>query len=52
MVKCNICGNKIKEMWLGKIKGTMIKKAGKKCYVCFECQKKLKQKEDILEQIK
>lgn len=53
MVKCDICSNKIAELFLGKLKGTMIKKPGKgKQYsVCFECQKKLKTKEEILEKI-
>jgi len=54
MVKCSVCGNKIKELFLGKLKGTIIKKPGssKKYYVCFECQKKLVTKEKILEKIK
>jgi len=33
--KCSICGKKIEEIFLGKIKGTYIK--GKA--VCSECQK-------------
>ena len=40
MAKCAICGNKIEELFLGKIKGTIIK--GKT--VCSECQKKHKEK--------
>ncbi len=51
--KCEICGNKIKELFLGKLKGTYIKdKKGKKHIVCFECQKKFKTKEKILENLK
>ena len=54
MAKCNITNNKIAELFLGKIKGTIIKKEGssKQYIVCFECQKKLKTKEEILKQIK
>ena len=54
MVKCKVCGNKIKELFLGKIKGTIIKKAdsSKKYEVCFDCQKKFTSKEELLKQIK
>ena len=54
MTKCSICGNKIGELFLGKLKGTIIKKPNKsKQYpVCFECQKKCKNKEEMLEKIK
>ncbi len=54
MAKCNVCGNKIAELFLGKLKGTIIKKAGKKKQytICFECQKKFPSKEKLLEQIK
>ena len=40
MAKCNICGNKIAELFLEKLKGTIVKKPGKsKQYsVCFECK--------------
>ena len=53
MVKCNICGNKLQELFLGKVKGTIVKKTGsnKQYHVCFECQKKFKNKE-LLEKIK
>ena len=48
-MKCNICKNKIQEIFLKKIVGTYIKdKDGKKKVVCFECQKKCKTKEDLL----
>jgi len=52
--KCEICGNKIKELFLGKLKGTHIKdKKGKEHIVCFECQKKFdNDKEKILENLK
>jgi hypothetical protein len=54
MVKCDICGNKIAELFLGKLKGTIIKKEGqsKKYYVCFDCQKKLPTKKEILKNLK
>jgi len=53
MVKCNICGNKLKELFLGKLKGTILKKAdsSKQYHVCFDCQKKLKTKEEILKKL-
>jgi len=50
--KCGICGNKIEDLFLGKIKGTHIKDSkGKKNTVCFDCQKKLKTKEALLEKL-
>lgn len=54
MAKCSICGNKIKELFLGKLKGTVVKRKGssKKYYVCFDCQKKFKNKEEMLEKVK
>lgn len=53
MTKCSICNNKIVELFLGKLKGTIIKKEGssKEYSVCFECQKKFPQKEELLKQI-
>ena len=53
MSKCTICGNKIAELFLGKLKGTIVKKPGKnKQYmVCFECQKKFPDKEELLKKI-
>ncbi len=53
MSKCKICGNKIKELFLGKLKGTIVKKEGsnKQYHVCFECQKKFPTKEEVLEKI-
>lgn len=50
--KCEICGNKIEDLFLGKFKGTYIKDSkGKKHIVCFDCQKKLKTKDAILEKL-
>ncbi len=49
--KCFICKSKIAELFLGKLKGTAIKKPGQSqsYYVCFECQKKLNNnKEEML----
>ncbi|MBI2582407.1 hypothetical protein HYV87_04765 [Candidatus Woesearchaeota archaeon] len=53
MTKCSICGNKIAELFLEKIKGTVVKKAGssKQYPVCFECQKKFPNKEELLKKI-
>ena len=49
-MKCDICGNKIEEMFLGKIKGIYVKKDKKTKVVCDNCQKKYKDK--IAEQLK
>lgn len=53
MTKCTICSNKIQELFLGKLKGTIVKKEGKsKQYpVCGECQQKYPKKEELLEKI-
>ena len=52
-MKCEICKNKINETFLRKLIGTYIKDdKGKKHTVCFECQKKFKDKKQILENIK
>lgn len=53
MEKCHVCGNKIAELFLGKIKGTIVKKSGssKQYFVCFECQKKFRSKEELLSQL-
>jgi len=51
-MKCEICKKTIAETFLGKLMGAYVKDAkGKKHTVCFECQKKLKTKEEILKQI-
>lgn len=52
-MKCEICKEKIEEIFLGKIKGTLVKKPGssKPYYVCQDCQKKFKTKEELLEKI-
>lgn len=54
MAKCSICGNKIAELFLGKIKGTIVRKKGsdKQYQVCFECQKKFPGREKMLAQIR
>ena len=54
MAKCSICSNKIAELFLGKLKGTIVQKPGssKQYSVCFDCQKKFKGKEELLGQIK
>jgi hypothetical protein len=52
MAKCEICKNKISETFLNKFLGTYVKdEKGKKHLVCFECQKKLGSKEEMLEKI-
>ncbi|MBW2985828.1 hypothetical protein KY333_00490 [Candidatus Woesearchaeota archaeon] len=51
-MKCEICKNKIGETFLKKIIGTTLKdEKGKKHTICFECQKKLRTKEEILKHI-
>ncbi|MBI2102679.1 hypothetical protein HYT55_02475 [Candidatus Woesearchaeota archaeon] len=54
MVKCSICGSTIQELFLEKIKGTVLHKPGsKKQYpICFECQKKWLTKEELLQQLR
>jgi len=51
-MKCEICKNKIGETFLNKPIGTHVKdEKGKRHIVCFECQKKLKTKEEILKHL-
>lgn len=54
MAKCDICGEKLSELFLEKLKGTVVKKAGsgKLYYLCFDCQKKFRTKEQQLKQLK
>jgi uncharacterized protein with PIN domain len=54
MVKCSICSEKVQELFLEKIKGTIVKKEGfrKQYTICSVCQKKYKSKEEILSNIK
>lgn len=54
MTKCEICNNKLEELFLEKVKGTIVRKpeSSKQYYVCFECQKKFRNKDKLLEQIK
>jgi hypothetical protein len=53
MVKCEVCKNTLATLFLEKIKGTYVKKEGssKKYAVCFDCQKKLGSKEEILKHV-
>jgi len=53
-MKCSICSKGIEETFMKKILGTFVKKEGsnKKYPVCFECQKKFKTKEELMEKIK
>jgi uncharacterized protein with PIN domain len=51
-MKCEICKKKIAELFLDKIKGTIIyDKKNKKRFVCFECQKRLGSKDNILSEL-
>lgn len=54
MVKCDVCGSKLKELFLEKVKGTIIYKKGssKQYAICFECQKKCSSKEEMLKLMK
>ncbi len=52
-MKCEICNAKLAETFLGKIKGTIVKdEKGKKHAICFDCQKKFKNKAETLEALK
>ncbi len=53
MAKCTICKETIQELFLGKLKGTIVKKSGssKQYGICFACQKKFPSKEELLKQI-
>ena len=42
MAKCEICGEKIENLFLGKINGTYVKVDKKLKTVCSNCQRKLK----------
>ena len=45
-MKCELCKASIEELFLGKMKGTIIKDAkGKHHTVCFDCQRKFKKEE-------
>ncbi|MBD3249870.1 hypothetical protein GF336_07525 [Candidatus Woesearchaeota archaeon] len=51
-MKCAICSKNIKETFLKKPLGTIIKdEKGKQHYICSECQKRLNTKENILKEI-
>jgi len=52
-MKCEACKSKIETTFLSKILGTYVKdEKGKKHTICFECQKKFKGKEEILNAVK
>ncbi len=53
MTKCSICGKAIQELFLEKLKGTIIRKPGleKQYPICFECQKKWPTKEELLQHL-
>lgn len=53
MAKCEICGKKVETTFLDKILGTYVKdRKGKKHAVCFECQKTIGNKQEILDRLK
>lgn len=54
MVSCSLCNMKIAELFLEKLKGTIVKKVGsKKQYpICFACQKKYDSKDELLAALK
>lgn len=52
-MKCDVCGDAVKETFLKKPIGAYVKDAkGKRHLICFSCQKKLLTKERILAAIK
>ncbi len=53
MASCSICKATISELFLEKLKGTVIKKEGsaKQYPICFACQKKFKTKKELLEKV-
>jgi len=53
MAKCSICKNQITELFLEKKKGTVIKKPGssKLYHICFEWQKIIQTKEELIKEI-
>jgi len=53
MAKCSICSTKIQELFLEKIKGTIIYKSGsrKQYPICFDCQKKAGSNEELLKKL-
>lgn len=52
-MKCEACKSKIETTFLNKVMGTYVKdEKGKKHAICFECQKKFRSKEEILNAIK
>jgi len=51
-MKCEICKEKIDSTFLKKMLGTVVKdKKGKKHNICSACQKKFKNKDQILEKL-
>ena len=52
-MKCEACKSRIETTFLNKLLGTYVKdEKGKKRTICFECQKKFRSKEEILNVIK
>ena len=51
-MKCEICKKPVANTFLKKIIGTYVKdERGKKHLICFECQKKFRTKNEILEKL-
>jgi len=53
-MKCELCTAAIEQLFLGKIKGTVVKDAkGKPHTVCFDCQRKFRnEKRQMLESLR
>ncbi len=53
MTKCTLCNTKIQELFLEKIKGTILYKPGsrKQYPICFDCQKKAGSKEEMIKKL-
>lgn len=52
-MKCEICKQKIHEIFLNKPIGTVVKdEKGKKHNICNECQRKFSSKQEILNNLK
>jgi hypothetical protein len=52
-MKCEICKETVKETFLKKILGTVVKdEKGKKHTICQNCQKRFEDKKSVLESLK
>ena len=44
-MKCEVCGEKVEQTFLEKIRGTYITKGKKRIPICINCQKKIPMEE-------